>query len=34
VELDAMGAEGTEISVPARGSARTVVREMIRHLCS
>jgi IMP dehydrogenase len=34
VELDAMGAEGMEISVPARGSARTIVREMIKHLCS
>jgi IMP dehydrogenase len=34
VELEALGAEGMEISVPARGSARTVVREMIKHLCS
>jgi IMP dehydrogenase len=34
VELDAMGAEGMEISVPARGSARTIVRDMIKHLCS
>lgn len=34
VELDAIGAEGMEISVPARGSARTVVREMIKHICS
>jgi len=34
VELDAMGAEGMEISVPARGSARAIVREMIKHLCS
>jgi IMP dehydrogenase len=34
VELDAIGAEGMEISVPARGSARTVVREMIKHVCS
>jgi hypothetical protein len=23
-----------EISVPSRGSARTIVREMIKHLCS
>jgi hypothetical protein len=23
-----------EISVPARGSARTVVRDMMKHLCS
>jgi IMP dehydrogenase len=34
VELEAIGAEGMEISVPARGSARTVVREMIKHVCS
>jgi IMP dehydrogenase len=34
VELEALGAEGMEISVPARGSARTVVRDMIKHLCS
>jgi IMP dehydrogenase len=34
VELEAIGAEGMEISVPARGSARTIVREMIKHVCS
>ncbi len=34
VELEALGAEGMEISVPARGSARTIVRDMIKHLCS
>ena len=34
VELEAIGAEGMEISVPARGSARVIVREMIKHLCS
>jgi IMP dehydrogenase len=34
VELDEIGAEGMEISVPSRGSARTIVREMIKHLCS
>src|SRR6185295_16781480 len=34
VELEAIGAEGMEISVPARGSARTIVREMIKHICS
>jgi IMP dehydrogenase len=33
-ELEAIGAEGMEISVPARGSARTIVRDMIKHLCS
>ena len=31
VELEAIGAEGMEISVPARGSARTIIREMIKH---
>ncbi len=34
VELEALGAEGIEISVPARGSARTIVRDMIKHVCS
>jgi IMP dehydrogenase len=34
VELEAIGAEGMEISVPSRGSARTIVREMIKHLVS
>jgi IMP dehydrogenase len=34
VELKALGAEGMEISVPARGSARTIVRDMMKHLCS
>jgi IMP dehydrogenase len=34
VELEEIGAEGIEISVPARGSARTILREMIKHLCS
>jgi hypothetical protein len=34
LEVEAIGAEGMEISVPARGSARTIVREMIKHLCS
>jgi IMP dehydrogenase len=33
-ELEAIGAEGMEISVPARGSARIIVRDMMRHLCS
>jgi IMP dehydrogenase len=33
-ELEAIGTEGMEISVPARGSARTIVREMMKHLCS
>jgi IMP dehydrogenase len=34
VELDAIGAEGMEISVPSRGSARAIARDMIKHLCS
>jgi IMP dehydrogenase len=34
VELEEIGAEGMEISVPSRGSARTIVRDMIKHLCS
>jgi IMP dehydrogenase len=34
VELEAIGAEGMEISVPARGSARAIVRDMIKHLVS
>jgi IMP dehydrogenase len=33
-ELEAMGAEGMEISVPARGSARIIFRDMMKHLCS
>jgi IMP dehydrogenase len=33
-ELEAIGAEGLEVSVPARGSARTVVQDMIKHVCS
>jgi IMP dehydrogenase len=33
-ELEAIGAEGMEISVPLRGSARIIVRDMMRHLCS
>ena len=33
-ELEAIGAEGLEVSVPARGSARTVIHDMLKHLCS
>jgi IMP dehydrogenase len=33
-ELEALGAEGLEVSVPARGSVRTIIRDMLRHLCS
>ena len=34
LELEAIGAEGMEISVPARGSARIILRDMFKHLCS
>jgi IMP dehydrogenase len=33
-DVEALGAEGTEISVPARGSVRPVIRDMLKHLCS
>ena len=33
-ELEAFGAEGIEVSVPARGSVRGVLRDMLKHLCS
>ena len=34
VDLQAIGAEGMEVSVPPRGSARPVFQDMIKHLCS
>jgi IMP dehydrogenase len=34
IDLDAIGAEGLETSVPARGSVRPVIQDMLRHLCS
>jgi IMP dehydrogenase len=34
VDLQAIGAEGMEVSVPLRGSARSLFQEMIKHLCS
>ena len=34
VELEEIGAEGMEISVPARGSVRPIIRDMFKHLCS
>jgi IMP dehydrogenase len=34
IDLQALGAEGMEVSVPLRGSARTVLQEMMKHLCS
>jgi IMP dehydrogenase len=33
-DLQALGAEGLEVSVPVRGSVRPVLHDMIRHLCS
>ena len=33
-DLAALGAEGLETSVPARGSVRSVIHDMLRHLCS
>jgi IMP dehydrogenase len=33
-EVEALGAEGLEVSVPAGGSARTVIHDMLKHLCS
>lgn len=34
VDLQALGAEGLEVSVPARGSARPIIQDMTKHLCS
>ena len=34
VDLEALGAEGMEVSVPARGSARSIIGDMMKHLCS
>lgn len=34
VDLQAIGAEGMEVSVPLRGSARPVFQDMVKHLCS
>jgi IMP dehydrogenase len=33
-DVEALGAEGIEIAVPARGSVRPVIRNMLKHLCS
>jgi IMP dehydrogenase len=33
-EVEALGAEGLEVSVPARGSVRSVIHDMLNHLCS
>jgi IMP dehydrogenase len=34
VDVEALGAEGLEVSVPARGSVRPIVHDMLKHLCS
>jgi IMP dehydrogenase/GMP reductase len=34
VDLEAIGAEGTEVSVPARGSVRPIIQDIFKHLCS
>ena len=33
-DVEALGAEGTEVSVPARGSVRPILRDIIKHVCS
>ncbi len=33
-DVEALGAEGMEVAVPARGSVRPVIRDMLKHLCS
>jgi IMP dehydrogenase len=33
-EVESLGAEGLEVTVPARGSVRTVIHDMLKHLCS
>jgi IMP dehydrogenase len=33
-DVEALGAEGMEISVPVRGSVRPIIRDMLKHLCS
>jgi IMP dehydrogenase len=33
-DVEALGAEGIEISVPARGSVRPIIRDTLKHLCS
>ena len=34
VDVEALGAEGMEVSVPVRGSVRPVIHDMLKHLCS
>ncbi len=33
-DVEALGSEGTEVSVPARGSVRPIIHDILRHLCS
>lgn len=33
-DVEALGAEGIEVSVPARGSVRPIIHDILRHLCS
>lgn len=33
-DVETLGAEGLEISVPARGSVRPILRDIFKHLCS
>lgn len=33
-DVEALGAEGTEVSVPTRGSVRPIIQDIQRHLCS
>jgi len=34
IDLESIGAEGTEVSVPARGSMRPIIQDILKHLCS
>jgi IMP dehydrogenase len=34
LDVEALGAEGTEVSVPSRGSVRPIVQDILKHLCS
>ena len=34
VDVDTLGAEGLEVSVPLRGSVRPIIAGMLKHLCS
>jgi IMP dehydrogenase len=34
VDIEALGAEGTEVSVPARGSVRPIIQNILKHLSS